>query len=69
MKDRATENTEEDEFMKKKNIVAKFVFASAPVLVSCLIVLGVLCGKISAQDFKTLQPGIEYAEVTKEISG
>src|SRR5260221_13601962 len=34
-----------------------------------LCVLCVLCVSISAQDWKTLKPGIEYAEVTKEISG
>jgi len=37
-----------------------------------LFFLGALCALVvdtSAQDFKTLKPGIEYAEVTKEISG
>ncbi len=34
-----------------------------------LTVLGFLCGQFYAQDYKTLKPGIEYAEVTKEISG
>ncbi|MFT3743171.1 MAG: phosphodiester glycosidase family protein [Pyrinomonadaceae bacterium] len=34
-----------------------------------LCALCVLCGEITAQDFKTLKPGVEYAEVTKEISG
>ncbi len=68
-KEIATENTEEDEFMNKDIIVTKFAFVSIPVLVSCLIFLCVLCGKTSAQDFRTLKPGVEYAEVTKEISG
>ena len=34
-----------------------------------LCALCVLCGDLNAQDFKTLKDGIEYAEVTKEISG
>jgi len=68
-KDIATENTEEDEFMNKRNIVTRDAFASIPLLVSCLILLCVLCGQSKAQEFKTLKPGVEYAEVTKEISG
>src|SRR4051794_36042185 len=36
---------------------------------SLLCALCVFCGWISAQDFKTVHDGIEYAEVTKEISG
>ncbi len=55
--------------MNKDNIVSRCIFAPIPILVSCLILLCVLCGQISAQDFKTVKPGIEYAEVTKEISG
>jgi len=39
------------------------------LLVFSLCALCVLCGQSSSQDFKTLKPGIEYAEVTKEISG
>ncbi|HTK37715.1 MAG TPA: phosphodiester glycosidase family protein [Pyrinomonadaceae bacterium] len=31
--------------------------------------LCVLCGEIHAQDFKTVSDGIDYAEVTREISG
>ena len=38
-------------------------------LVSFLCVLGVLCVSISAQQWKTLKPGIEYAEVRREVSG
>lgn len=34
-----------------------------------LCALCVLCVSISAQDFKTVRDGIEYAEVTREISG
>ena len=44
-------------------------FASFRILVSTLCVLCVSVVNISAQDFKTLKPGIEYAEVTKEIGG
>jgi len=39
------------------------------VLLSYLILLCVLCGYSSAQDFRTLKDGVEYAEVTKEVSG
>ena len=55
--------------MKRNIIVTRDAFVSIPLLVSCLILLCVLCGQIYAQEFKTLKPGIEYAEVTKEISG
>jgi len=34
-----------------------------------LCALCVLCGEFAAQDFRTLKDGVEYAEVTKEISG
>jgi len=44
-------------------------FVSFRILVSFLCVLSGLCVKISAQEFKTLKDGIEYAEVTQEISG
>ncbi|HSU25696.1 MAG TPA: hypothetical protein VLI65_06930, partial [Pyrinomonadaceae bacterium] len=37
--------------------------------VSFLCVLCALCGSLSAQDFKTVHDGVEYAEVTREISG
>ncbi len=36
---------------------------------SLLSALFVLCGSTLAQDFKTLKDGVEYAEVTREISG
>ena len=39
------------------------------LLVFSLCALCVLCGQLRAQDFKTLKDGIEYAEVTKDISG
>ena len=39
------------------------------LLVFSLCALCVLCGQVFAQDWKTLKDGIEYAEVTKEISG
>ena len=55
--------------MNKNKMVSKSGFVSIPVLVSCLFLLCVLCGKISAQDFKTVRDGVEYVEVTREISG
>jgi len=39
------------------------------LLVFSLCALCVLCGQLKAQDFKSLKDGIEYAEVTKDISG
>ena len=36
---------------------------------SFLCVLFALCGYLSAQDFKSVHDGVEYAEVTREISG
>ncbi len=47
----------------------KIEFASFRKLVLLLCVLCALCVNISAQEFKTLKDGIEYAEVTREISG
>ena len=44
-------------------------FVRTRILVSALCFLCALCGQSSAQDFKTVHDGIEYAEVTKEISG
>src|SRR4051794_34521915 len=35
----------------------------------CLIFLCVLCGQSLSQEWQTLKPGVEYAQVTKEISG
>lgn len=55
--------------MNKNNMVSRYKFVSISILVSCLILLCLLCGQITAQEFKTLKPGIEYAEVTKDISG
>ena len=34
-----------------------------------LCVLSVLCVQISAQEFKTVKPGVEYAEVRRDFSG
>lgn len=45
------------------------IFVRSHLLVSLLCVFCGLCVNISAQEFKILKPGIEYAEVTKEISG
>ena len=42
------------------------------IFVKINLLVSVLCASVvnsSAQDFKTIKPGIEYAEVTKEISG
>ena len=55
--------------MHMKNSASLDDFAPNRILVSFLILLCVLCGQTYAQDFKTLKPGVEYAEVTKEISG
>ncbi len=56
--------------MKNKTFsITNYRFAGKQTLVSLLCALCVLCGSISAQDFKTLKDGVEYAEVTKEISG
>lgn len=52
---------------RSKNSTIKF--GRSRLLVLALCSLCVLCGQSYSQDFKTLQPGIEYAEVTKEISG
>lgn len=49
--------------------IGKIEFASFRNLVLLLCVLSGHCVKISAQEFKTLKPGVEYAEVTREISG
>ena len=50
-------------------VFSKFEFASIRKLVSFLCILCVLCVSISAQQWKTLKPGIEYAEVRREVSG
>ena len=47
----------------------KIRFVRIRVMVSLLGVLCVLCGQIFAQDFKTVDDGVEYAEVTREIRG
>ncbi len=57
---------------RRPNYRIKFsinIFAKYRFLVLSLCALYVLCGEITAQDFKTLKPGMEYAEVTREISG
>lgn len=45
------------------------LFGRYRFLVFSLCALCVLCGSTNAQEFKTLKPGVEYAEVTKEIGG
>jgi len=45
----------------------KFIYFRYLVFLLCG--LCVLCGEIRAQEFKTVRDGIEYAEVTREISG
>lgn len=47
----------------------KELFGRYRFLVLSLGALCVLCGSTNAQEFKTLKPGVEYAEVTKEIGG
>ena len=49
--------------------IDKFSRGIIPIinLFKFLCVLCVLCGSISAQDFKKIQDGIEYAEITREI--
>lgn len=44
-------------------------FAAKLYLVSTLCALFAFRGEIIAQDFKTVHPGVEHAQVTKEISG
>jgi len=44
-------------------------FAYSTHLVFTLCVLCALCGYSFGQDFKQLHPGVEHAQVTKEISG
>lgn len=44
-------------------------FAAKLHLVSILCALFAFRGEIIAQDFKTVHPGVEHAQVTKEISG
>lgn len=43
---------------------SRFKFVEALVLVSFLCVL---CGNASAQEFKTVHPGVEYAHVDHKI--
>ena len=38
-------------------------------LTQAVLTLCILCGQSNAQEWKTLKSGVEYAEVTKEISG
>ena len=52
--------------MIKKHFIK---FAAKPNLVFTLCVLCALGGYSQAQDFKQLHPGVEYAQVEKEISG
>ena len=44
-----------------------YEFAKTRFLVSTLFILCVLCGKSSAQDFKTVHPGVEHAQVTHKL--
>ena len=45
------------------------LFARCRFLVFSLGAIGVLCGQLTAQDWKTVKDGIEYAKVTRETSG
>lgn len=71
IRDIAKEDTEGKEiFMTSAlNRISTNKFATAPILISVLCALCVLCGRSSAQDFKTVHDGVEYAQVTREISG
>lgn len=66
----ATENTE---IMRKLILTdinnMRGSFLNRKIRFLFLGVLLVLCGSISAQDFKILKDGIEYAEVRREFSG
>ena len=64
---RDTENTEI--MQNTKYFLAQFIFVRSRLLVFLLCVLCASVVQIQAQDFKTLKDGIEYAEVTKDISG
>src|SRR5687768_13733294 len=44
-----------------------FRFASVSLIVSFLGVLCALCGQITAQDFRTVHNGIEYAQVDHKL--
>ena len=52
-----------------KLITVNILFVRHRILVSVLCVLCASLVNLSAQDYKTLKPGIEYAEVTREIGG
>jgi len=52
--------------MKKKGF-HRTVFAQFPFLVFTLCVLCALCGKLSAQDFKQVHPGVEYAQADHKV--
>lgn len=45
------------------------MFARVRILVFILSALSVLCGQSSAQEWRTVADGVEYAEVTREIGG
>lgn len=44
-----------------------FVWHRPLFYLACVLCL--LCGSLSGQDYKTVRPGVEYAELTREISG
>ncbi|MBA3353590.1 MAG: hypothetical protein H0U23_14430, partial [Blastocatellia bacterium] len=52
-------------FSAKRSIVFERQFVTTWVLVSLLLVT--LCGNSSAQDFKTVHPGVEYARVDHKL--
>jgi exopolysaccharide biosynthesis protein len=45
------------------------LFVKFRILVFILCALCILCGQLSAQDFKTIHYGVEYAEVTRDVAG
>ena len=66
----ATEGTENTEIMNSlKNGFGLRHRRRSRYLLPILCVLCALCVSLSAQDFRTVHDGIEYAEVAREISG
>lgn len=51
------------------NMFSRYRFVRVVNLVSYLILLCVLCGNTSAQQWRTAHDGVEYAEVRRELSG
>lgn len=52
-----------------KNVCSKYRLNCRLFLVCTLFVLSTLCDRLNAQEFKTVHEGVEYIELTREISG